>query len=435
MNILHICAHLGGGVGKAHAVLAEASRDEPADGGRHLCHTYVLLEEPRDTTFVRRIAEAGGHIVVRPGSKRLCDLVEAADVVQVEWWNHPRVYHSLATTPLPAMRLALWVHISGLGQPLIPAGLLAEADRTLFTSPCSLEATNLLRLVEARPEVFGIANSGFGFASPQRRVSPRHPLRYGYLGTLDFIKMHPAIFDVIDTMDGDVRVSMWGHLDPTGEVAARAAAMRYPERIRFEGYANDPRTVLKGIDVFFYLLSPGHYGTGENALVEAMSMGATPIVWDNPAERDIVCDGRNGFVVGDVFQCASLLDRIRQNPGEVAKLGAAAAADMARSREPATTLGVFAETYARLAAQPRRRRDFAAALGRNSRAWFLSSLGADPQEAGRGDSAHLLSESRSKGSIGHFRACFPDDPSLAPSVGSEPWQTSRPRDETRTIAS
>ena len=37
-----------------------------------------------------------------------------------------------------------------------------------------------------------------------------------------------------------------------------------------------PAVALSDADIFFYPLQPDHYGTAENALIEAMSLGLTP---------------------------------------------------------------------------------------------------------------------------------------------------------------
>ncbi|MFG1425615.1 glycosyltransferase [Roseixanthobacter glucoisosaccharinicivorans] len=415
MNILHIAPHLGGGVGKAHAALAEAALARVDGAGRGAArHWFALLERPRDTHFVERVRAAGCPVIIAPDPRELAGLVAGADIVQVEWWNHPRLYALLATNALPAMRLAAWVHISGLAPPLIPAGLATCADKVLFTSPCSLKAANLAAALSARPQAFGVVNSGFGFDAPPR---PRHPaptVRMGYLGTLDFIKLHPGFFDMVDAVTHDIRVSLWGTLDPTGEVAARAAAMRHPERVRFEGYASDPRAVLGAIDLFLYPLNPQHYGTGENALVEAMSAGAVPLVWDNPAEAAIVTHDRNGFIANSIEAGAALIERAAGNPERLLRMGAVGARDVARTHAPATSLNQFARHYTDLMEKPPRQRDFAGAFGTDGRAWFLSTLRARTDAAGGEDAAasRFFCGRAEKGSLGHFRSCLPDDASL-----------------------
>jgi len=49
--------------------------------------------------------------------------------------------------------------------------------------------------------------------------------------------------------------------------------MRHPERIEFCGETAEPAAALSDADIFFYPLQPDHYGTAENALIEAMSLG------------------------------------------------------------------------------------------------------------------------------------------------------------------
>ncbi len=98
MKILHVAAHLGGGVGKAHAALAEARRET----GSQERHRFLLLEHPQDSRFAERIAAAGCEVVVSPPPDETARLVAEADILQIEWWGHPRLYEVLARTALPA---------------------------------------------------------------------------------------------------------------------------------------------------------------------------------------------------------------------------------------------------------------------------------------------------------------------------------------------
>src|SRR5262249_33985219 len=137
----------------------------------------------------------------------------------------------------------------------------------------------------AERKKISVINSGFGFADARSRISRGRKPGVAYLGTVDFLKMHPGFFDAIDAVvDDDLRVSVWGEIDPRGDVAARARTMRHPERVNFMGHALDPAEALAQADIFFYPLQREHYGTAENALIEAMSLGSTALVLDNPPE-------------------------------------------------------------------------------------------------------------------------------------------------------
>lgn len=403
MNILHITPHLGGGVGKAHsAVLAESAAD--------FRHHYLLLENPRDRRFADQIEAASGTVEVMSGFDRAIDLIADADIVQIEFWNHPRLYELLAR-PLPAMRSLFWVHVSGLAAPYYPVGLIEQAGRFVFTSPCSLGWEGLGGLGDEARSRLSVAGSGFGFD----RVSGLKPAsrRSGisYLGTVDFVKMHRGIFDMIDAVaHDDTHVSFHGAVDPAGEVASSREAMRSPQRVTFGGQVADPRPVLENSAIFFYPLRPDHYGTAENALIEAMSVGAVPVVMANPAEMAIVRDGENGVVAMNEAEAAQKLGALMGDPDLLDRLSAQAMQDAARLYVPSRTARLFERFYLDLVAMPKARAEIAGVIGAGPRDWYLSTQFAD----GRLPAGRRISRSGtlSKGSLDHFLAAFPDDPGL-----------------------
>jgi glycosyltransferase involved in cell wall biosynthesis len=405
MKILHITPHLGGGVGKAHSSLVEA--DAP-----FIKRHYVLLEEPRDRRYADSMKRSGATLTIAPDFRTIAALAAAADIVQVEWWNHPRIYHCLCETVWPAMRSVFWCHISGLSAPFIPTGLLTVADRFLFTSACSLAAPNISGLSPQASETLGVINSGFGI-SARRKYSTenRRPGSVSYLGTVDFSKMSRELFDVIDEAGDDADpVSVWGDVDPSGEVMHAVGRMTHPGRVRFMGHTDDPAAVFAETQIFLYLLQRDHFGTAENALVEAMSCGCAPLVFANPAEAAIVKNGETGFVVDDARAAARRLQWMLRNPVETRRMGRNAAEDIAATRMPVYSAAAFARVYGALLAGSKRPHDFGDILGRTAAEWFLGTQSRDGTLA---QMAQLMSSGRAaKGSIDHFFACYPQDESL-----------------------
>jgi glycosyltransferase involved in cell wall biosynthesis len=336
MRILHIAAHLGGGVGKAHAAIA---RELP----RGVEQTFLLLEEPIDRRHADAIARCGARIIVERDPVRIRALALQTDIVQLEYWGHPLLDKYAHFGFVPSVKTVCWSHVSGLFPPALPA--FPAIDWFVLTSDISLPV--MPRAVRNRTSVI---NSGFGFAGMRSHSRPaRRRPTVAYLGTVDFKKLHRGIFDAVDAFDDDMTpVSLWGHISP--EVATCAAAMRHPERIELRGHTLDPVSALAEADIFFYPLRRDHYGTAENALVEAMSMGLVPVVFDNPAETRIVAHGKSGFVAHTIDECVSCLRRLVRAPSLREEMGANAARE-AQTKSPARSANAFVELWAGLIAE------------------------------------------------------------------------------------
>jgi hypothetical protein len=80
-----------------------------------------------------------------------------------------------------------------------------------------------------------------------------------------------------------------------------------PDLFSFPGWQLQPAESLRHFGIFLYLLDSAHYGTAENALIEAMALGLVPIVWSNPVEKSIVQNGVNGFCVSNAHELADAL--------------------------------------------------------------------------------------------------------------------------------
>ena len=404
MKILHVTPHLGGGVGKAHAVLSGVLPKDAVE------QTFLLLEPPRERRYAELIEASGARVIVADGLDQVARLANAADIVQFEFWNHPRLFECLARTEFPAMRSVFWSHISGLCKPLIPADLMREAARFVFTTQASLSLPSAVAAQKTARQKIAVVNSGFGFTDVVPCPARGRKSTIAYLGTVDFVKMHPGFFDAVDALIGsDIRVSIWGA--PSDAVTARARAMCHPQRVVFRGETADPAAALADAGIFFYPLQPDHYGTAENALVEAMSLGLTPVVWNNPAEMAIVRDGETGFVASSITECVSLLQTMILVPEVGDKISRNAIRHVAETRTPAHSARDFMILWLGLLGESARHCDFRGAIGCTPAEWFAATQGL-PAANGK-SSSWKDTQKPSKGTLAHFESVFAGDPSLA----------------------
>jgi glycosyltransferase involved in cell wall biosynthesis len=357
---------------------------------------------------VELIEAAGARVLVAGDLDQVAALARAADIVQFEFWNHPRLFECLARCAFPAMRSVFWSHISGLSRPLIQPGLMAEAGRFVFTTEASRSIPSAAGLPARK---IAAINSGFGFAdAPRRTPSRARPPTIAYLGTVDFVKMHPGFFDAIDRLvGGDISVSVWGGAD--GAVAAQAQGMRHPERVHFCGETAEPAAALSEADIFFYPLQPDHYGTAENALIEAMSLGLVPVVLNNPAERSIIRDGETGFVAHSIADCVSLLQMLLLLPELRDKISQNAARHVAENLTPAHSAQDFMILWLGLLSEQAKHCEFRGVIGESPADWFLATQRLPG--AAWVPPTWQTNERAAKGTLAHFESVFAGDASFA----------------------
>ena len=420
MRVLHITAHLGGGVGRILSRLCEAAhRDQ--DG---VVHTIACLEPPQKTGAVEHARRFGAEVVCAPDADQLDALVREADIVQLEWWHHPVTARWMGEAGHRPMRLIIWSHVSGLSVPTLPAGFLALPHRFLLSSTCSLGLEPIAHLTpEARARVDVVFSAaGFDdFPAPSARGDDT-PLRIAYIGSLNPAKCHPDLLDFVAAVEApDFRLDLYG--DPVNAPALQAAATArgLSGRIAIHGYHHDVISLLAGTDVFAYPLNPCHYGTAENALLEAMAMGVVPVVLDNPAERVLVEHGRTGCIVRNAREFGDTISLLSRDPALRRRLGAEAAREVRTRFSLSAMSTALRRHYRAVMNEAKRPMDFRAVFGPTPADWFRACQG---DEAGRfaDTSAGALSSSdtppphlleRTKGSVFHFHETFPDDPRLA----------------------
>ncbi|MBA4706818.1 glycosyltransferase family 4 protein [Aquitalea aquatica] len=414
LTIVHLTAHLGGGVGKAMCSLVAGS-------GQGVKHHFLCLERPEKQVWIEQLRALGALVSVCPDREQLVHILQQADVVQLEWWNHPATLHCLAGLDAIPMRLVSWCHVSGLFNPVLPLGLLEVCDQVVLTSACSLQAEGVAKLQAERPHRFRVISSGSGLANqavPQR--SANQPLRAGYLGSLNFSKLHPRYVEYFHLVaDQTLAIRMAGDVLNQTLLQAQAASIGRPGLLQFEGFTSRPGEFLSQINVLPYLLNPTHYGTAENALLEAMAMGVLPIVLANAAEQAIVQHGQTGFVIESAQDMADVLHLLQQNPERRLEMGLAAARQVRAQFTDQAMAQAFAACYQDLLSQDKSTHAFSQAIGSQPAQWFLSCQ-PQPQQFLQQQWGQLLSGDgryavleQTKGSVFHFHDCFPDNEQLS----------------------
>jgi L-malate glycosyltransferase len=416
LTVLHITAHLGGGIGKA---LSGLILNTPTESG--IRHKIACLEPPEKSQFIDKLTAAGCPITISPDHDALVRLMGKADIVQLEWWGHPAVMATLCNATLPPMRLLVWSHVSGIHTPILPERLLTAAHAVIFTSPCSYEAHEVARLCPEEKERTGVIHSCGGFAgmdTPARATNA--PLAAGYLGSLNFAKLHPRYVDFLTAVDiPGFTVKMIGDLTNRQVLKDQCRRAERPTLLEFAGYTTDVAAELAAINVFPYLLNPRHYGTSENALLEAMAMGVVPVVLDNPAERSLVTDRETGLIVRTREEFAAAISWLDRNPQERQRLSQRAVETVRGRFDVSRSVAAFSRWYASVGNAGKEVISFANLCGDAPSDWFLSSqrypeFFTDNRPFGTIDEETLpgLFE-KTKGSVFHYRNHFPDDERLA----------------------
>lgn len=150
-----------------------------------------------------------------------------------------------------------------------------------------------------------------------------------------------------------VRFSLLGGLDarnPSGLDREQLRAIQSSAAVRWLGETDDVRPHLSGADV---AVLPSYREGLPRALLEAAAMGRPAVASDVPGCRQVVVEGVTGYLVPprDVASLAGAMQRLIDNPCEVATMGAAARARIAALFDESTVVQSTLDEYRRVLAE------------------------------------------------------------------------------------
>lgn len=344
--ILHLTPHMGGGIGKALSGIVEQS----IKSNSKFIHNIICLEKPIKLQYINKICEYGRDVIICPTCRQLEELIEKCDIVQLNWINNSTIIKCLLSISDIPIRLITWYHNNGLfpdnikdpGKlpPIIPKKLILASDISIFTTECSLDTKMIKTLLKDHPEYYArlwsiYSCGGFnGFPDPESKDNfpnfSNDNMSVGYFGTVNFSKLHPQYINFLKEVDiPEFKVKIIGEYceDIKNELDEQCKTIGKPLMLEFTGYIPEPILAhrLSTINVLAYILNTRHYGTTENSLLEAMSMGIVPIVLDNPAEKCIVENRKTGLIVRNPKEFGEAIRCLYEDPDYRQKLGTNAA--------------------------------------------------------------------------------------------------------------
>jgi glycosyltransferase involved in cell wall biosynthesis len=129
-----------------------------------------------------------------------------------------------------------------------------------------------------------------------------------------------------------------------GELERFAKEIRIAERVRFLGHRDDVARLLALFDVFWLASS---FEGQSNSLMEAMAAGIPAVASDIPPNRELVVDGRTGYLVkaGDAAAFAQFADRILADKDLADRLSQASRERMREEFSVQRMIDAYAELY------------------------------------------------------------------------------------------
>lgn len=408
MRILHIAAHVGGGIGSAYIGLG-AGTDE---------HRVLLLERPLDVATLANVEKSGFQIILEAGQDQICKELEEADIVVFNWTHHPAMTKFLLELPRVPIHSILWCHVSGNYYPEIPVDLVKKFDQVMFATPFSLTLPQFQALGddyirEHFHVVYGLNDlTRFGRIDPHEHEG----FQVGYVGTLGFCKLNPRFVDYCAAVDIPIAQFILAGIPSTKEqIVSEAQRWKMSDRFRFLGQIRDVPAALSEMDVFGYLLNPKHFGATENALLEAMAAGLPVIALDQCVERVIIENGKTGLLIRSPREYGQAVRYLYENQEKAREMGDRARREVLKRYNIEENRRRFYETCERAEKYEKKQLRFDDFFKGEPADWFLSCTGKKRVcfDEGRLQDTGMIFRETTKGSPIHYHSYFPQDKRLS----------------------
>jgi len=415
MKILHIIPRWIGGGPERH--LIELARQD------HLAHANVnrrvlVLDRPISAPLLVKARRLGLTLVFTPWTEAIEAEIDAADIVEINFWNHPLLQELLACS-LPPARVIISSAVAGhtIPQVLFPE-LTPYPDVWRLSAPQGYGAQHIERshpwveFLPALAEIDRLENF---------RPRIHDGIRAAYLGSLTPSKMHPFFPEIVAMLDSDITVDIIGDGDEvsTANLRRRFDELGVSKRVIFHGHVENIAELLATADIFIYPLNPESSATSEKALQEAMWLGLAPVMMTGTAAAGWIDSGKTGFVASDSSEFAANVNLLARDEKLRIEIGRAARKFAHDQFNPVSGAKKTRDIYDRLVAIPKRTRAALQTGDSSGAEKFYKSLGLN-----RGSFMHRLEQAsayspesnfmllKSEGGMLHYQSHYPSDSDL-----------------------
>ena len=351
-NVLHVIEYLdlGGASRSTIATAKYAARQGRFD------HTILALVRA-EPAAIELAEEAGISVVSSPNPEALNSHIADADIVEISYWNAPFT-QALLRQNLPATRLVFWYHIAGDHSPhVIPPAIAAMPDLNIAGCPFTYDDHPLFRdqLNLEIPKRTAMVYDSADFERLDGIFPKEHQgFNIGYIGTIDFVKMHPEYVSMSASIDvPESRFVVCGN-GIQNILMQQAEALHAADRFDFKGYVSDIGSVIETLDVYGYPLCENTYAAAELNLQEVMFAGVPPVVFPYGGVKRLINHNETGLIVHSAEEYKRAIEYLYYNPVERKRLGQNAAVYARRHFGAENAAHTLNALYERLMNQPKR---------------------------------------------------------------------------------
>lgn len=414
MNILHITSHMGGGVGHAIADLVTADEQN--------YHSIVILQKPEKRQYIKKCEKYGIHIDEEPTIEYINHLLNYVDVVILHWWHHPVMCKFLHDFPSASVRLVLWSHISGCSYPALMYQFANKFAKIFFTSEYSF--VNPYWSEEERKEIVDKSSIVYGLGKltvMEQKIDytiKGDTVKIGYVGTLAKSKIHPAFPSICKKIIDEIpnaEFYLLGDSESGEWIRKQVKELGIANKLHFEGFVDNVNERLIQFDIFGYPLNAYHFGTTENSILEAMSVGLPVILLNQATEKYIIEQNEDGILADGIDDYVSSVARLVNNENLRKELGYNASRNVKIKFSFEKNLEYFQKLIKEISRLQPQKVEFSDFIGSNPFDWFLSAVQPKDKKYIKRHQLDVMQPiflEKSKSSILHFAESYPTDKKL-----------------------